>query len=75
MKEFERVQNKIKINVNLHKNMEILIAKDKAENPMKYNFLRHKNLNDYQIFKDFKNFNMEVDGKQLGNSYLNQVIK
>lgn len=38
--------------------MEILIAKDKAENPMKYNFLRQKNLNDYQIYKDFKNFNM-----------------
>jgi hypothetical protein len=41
---------------------------------MKYNFLRQKQLSDYQIFKDFKNFNIEIDGKQLGNSYLRQVI-
>lgn len=41
---------------------------------MKYNFLRQKQLSDYQIFKDFKNFNIEIDGKQLGNSYLRQII-
>lgn len=58
MKQFEQVASKIKLNVNIHKNIEIQIAKDKAENPMKYNFLRQKHLNDYQIYKDFKNFNM-----------------
>lgn len=46
------------------------IAKDKASNPQKYHFLKLKNLTDEQIFRDFKDFEMNFNNRQLGNQYL-----
>ena len=48
------------------------IARDKAQHSRKYHFLKLKNLTDEQIFRDFKDFEMNFDTKQLGNQYLEE---
>ncbi len=53
----------------------MLIALDKAKNPFKYNFLRQKQLNDYQIYMEFKDFAMDIDRNSLGNNYLEESKK
>ena len=50
------------------KKVKIEIALDKGKNPFKYNFLRQKALNEFQIYGEFKDFEMNVNGKDLGNN-------
>lgn len=43
---------------------EILIAKDKAKNPRKYNYLSSvAALSDERIFDEFKDFDMQLNAK------------
>ena len=39
-------------------------------NPQKYNFLGQKALNDYVIYKEFDEFGLNIDKKNLGDQYL-----
>lgn len=48
--EFQQRLSEIPINIDDAKKIKIEIARDKAQNPLKYNFLRQKQLNDYQIY-------------------------
>lgn len=41
--------------------MKIEINIDKGKNPLKYNFLGQKALNDYQIYGEFKDFQINVN--------------
>ena len=42
----------------------MLIAQDKRKNPLKYNYLSSVAfLNDEKIYDEFKNFEMQLDGK------------
>ena len=36
-------------------------------------FLGQKSLNDEQIYKEFKDFEVKSDAKQIGNDYLNKM--
>lgn len=47
---------------------------DKLKNPKKYHFLSQKALSDEQIFDNFKDFDINIDFKDIGNNYLDQVI-
>ena len=51
--------------------MEIEI--DKGHNKKKYNFLGQKSLNDFQIYGEFKDFQMKSDPKELGKEYLKEL--
>lgn len=46
------------------------IEKDKTKNPQKYHFLKMKNLTEEQIFKEFQDFEMDFDSKNIGKQYL-----
>ena len=65
----------MEVNVDEDKRLKVLIALDKAKNPFKYNFLRQKQLNDYQIYMEFKDFAMDIDRNSLGNNYLEESKK
>ncbi len=52
------------------KKIAVEIARDKAQNPLKYNFLKQKQLNDHQIFLEFKDFALDIDRNELGKQYL-----
>ena len=53
--------------------MEIEI--DKSKNPLKYNFLSQKSLNDFQIYGQFKNFAITANQRDIGKGYLEEVKK
>ena len=74
MHEFEKnVSRKIKLKTNIEKQVQLEIAKDKITNPQKYNFLGQKALNDYVIYKEFDEFGLNIDKKNLGDKYLREV--
>lgn len=52
--------------------LQIAILKDKEKNPLKYNFLKLKNLTEEQIFRDYRDFELDFDPKGLGNEYLRE---
>jgi len=45
------------------KKITVEIAIDKSKNPMKYNFLNQKSLNDFQINVEFPQFELNSDPK------------
>jgi len=45
------------------KKITVEIAIDKSKNPMKYNFLNQKSLNDFQIYGEFPQFELNSDPK------------
>ena len=60
----------MRVRVDYDKQLEVLIAKDKAKDPHKYNLLGQKGLTDRQIYEDFKDVQIKIDSKQIGNNYL-----
>lgn len=71
MLEFDKnITRKIRLKTNIEKKIEMEIKKDKTNNPQKYNFLGQKLLNDYQIYREFDNFKLNIDRNNLGNQYL-----
>lgn len=54
------------INVDEEKRIRMEITIDRAKNPSKYNFLKQKNLNDFQIYTEFRDFELDIDRNELG---------
>ena len=52
-----------------------MIARDKAKNPLKYNYLSNvAALTDEKIYEEFKDFEINIDVKELGNQYMKQAV-
>lgn len=54
------------------KQLESEILRDKLRNPHKYIFLGQKGLSDFQIFEEFKEFQVDNNQRKLGVEYLNE---
>ncbi len=46
---------------------------DKIVNKQKYLLLSKRQLDDDQIFNEFKDFELKIDPKELGKNYLNEL--
>ena len=53
--------------ISLEKTLMADIAKDKALNPFKYNYLKLKKLTEQQIFSEFQDFEIEFNTKGIGD--------
>ena len=69
-KEFQEKLKEIPITIDEAKKVKIEIAIDKSKNPMKYNFLGQKALNQFQIYGEFKDFDLKINSRELGKAYL-----
>lgn len=47
-----------------------MIEIDKIKNPQKYRLLANKLLNDQQIYEEFKDFELNINRKEIGINYL-----
>ena len=56
--------------IDQSKKVKVEIAIDKGKNPHKYNFLGQKALNDFQIYGQFREFELNVNAKEIGKEYL-----
>ena len=72
MKKYQEKINSIPIKIDQNKKEEKLIEIDKIRNPQKYRLLSQK-LQDQQIYEQFKNFAINIDRKELGINYLNEL--
>ena len=55
--------------------MKLEIEIDKSKNPLKYNFLSQKSLNEFQIYGEFKDFSINANHKEIGKKYFEEVKK
>ena len=46
------------------------IERDRGKNPLKYHFLSQKALSKEQIYEEFTDFDVNVNGRELGKNYL-----
>ena len=70
VKKFEDKLRSIPLRIDIDKKKEMLILNDKERNHKKYNFLSQKALSDEQIFDNFKEFDINIDRKEVGKHYL-----
>lgn len=61
--------------IDQEKMREALIARDKAKNPLKYNYLSNvAALSDDKIYDEFKDFEINIDKNELGNQYMKNAL-
>ena len=57
------------LKISEQKRKEKEIMSDKLKNRKKYHFLSQKALRDSQIYQEFKDFEINIDKKDVGNHY------
>ncbi len=72
VKKFESKLRLIPLRIDQEKKLEADIANDKLRNRHKYNFLSQKALSDEQIYREFKDFDINIDKKEVGNQYFQE---
>ena len=58
---FQEKIKKVPISIDEYKRVQIEIQRDKAKDPLKYQFLSQKSLNEFQIYGEFKEFAIELN--------------
>ena len=71
----KKVKRSVAVMIDESKKVKVEVAIDRGKNPKKYNFLGQKALNEFQIYGQFQDFELNNNPKQLGIEYLRQLPK
>lgn len=72
-RKFNEKLHKIPINISIEKRMKMLIGIDKSMNPLKYQIMSRKGLNDEQIYLQTREFEVPNNSRNLGKQYLQEL--